>query len=590
LNERSLLISSLFVVLMSVAAVAQEGVPGIRQESPPYRGLDANLYMQTSAEYRAVCYQTFHIAQQRLNEVKAAASNDGGRLAVVMDLDETVIDNSGFQAWMLRTATAYDQPWFDRWEQAGGSETKLVPGAKDFITAAVALGFRVVHVSNRNERFREQTKAMLQRLGIPIAAEEDLKLSTTTSDKTARRQQIEETEKSSIVLLVGDNLRDFDERFRSAKLDATATPEQLDRAIEGRQAEVDKTRDQWGTRWIVLPNPAYGEWTKPLGRGVQDIERMQQAGRALEIAFWNVENLFDLVDDPNVEGDEEFTPNGPNRWTQERLDIKLTNLSRVIMSMNGGTGPVMLGLAEIENLAVLEMLRQRLAPLGRDYKIIHHDSPSARGIDCALFYDANVLQLEQSQFHVVAVGPTREIVEAKFSIGSRSLTVFVNHWPSRSHDEADRVVAAKTLRARVDELLGTDPFADFVMIGDFNDYPNDRSLKEVLAATGDLSALNAGSLYNSSAWMLGQPATGTYVYDNQWVVIDQVILSPGLLLPGGISWGLGSTKATILLDDQLYHGSGDMIPRPSRSYSKTTFHSTGYSDHLPVVSTLFVAP
>jgi Endonuclease/Exonuclease/phosphatase family len=80
------------------------------------------------------------------------------------------------------------------------------------------------------------------------------------------------------------------------------------------------------------------------------------------------------------------------------------------------------------------------------------------------------------------------------------------------------------------------------------------------------------------------------VYDNQWAVLDQVILSPGLLLPGGVSWGLGSTKTAILVDDQLYHGSGDMIPRPSRSYSRTSFHPEGYSDHLPIVTTLFVAP
>ena len=96
------------------------------------------------------------------------------------------------------------------------------------------------------------------------------------------------------------------------------------------------------------------------------------------IAFWNVENLFDNVDDPTVEGDEEFTPAGPNKWTEERLAIKLTNLAKVISKMNGGKGPDVLGLAEIENRKVIELLIAKLQPLGREYKIVHKDSPSGR--------------------------------------------------------------------------------------------------------------------------------------------------------------------------------------------------------------------
>jgi 5'-nucleotidase (lipoprotein e(P4) family) len=572
-----------------VSTSAQESLRQVKQESPPYRGLDANLYMQTSAEYRAICYQTFQLAELRLRQCLEHPVDDARTRAVVMDLDETVLDNSGFQSWMLRTGAAYDQIWFDRWERWGGKEVRLVPGAKEFIQAAEALGVRVVHVSNRNERFREQTKLVMSDLGIPIDNDADLKLSTTTSNKTSRRREIEEAEQCRIVLLIGDNLRDFDERFRTPSLDATSTATQLDQAITYRKNEVDQTRTQWGSRWIVLPNPAYGEWTKPLSRGLQDLQRMTSAPRSLGIAFWNVENLFDLADDPLVQGDEEFTPEGPNRWTQERLDIKLDNLARVILRMHGGAGPSVLGLAEVENLAVLEMLRKRLNSLGRDYKIAHHDSPSGRGIDCALFYDANELRLEQQRFHVVDAGLTREIVEATLSSGSHQVTFFVNHWPSRSHDEADRIIAAKTLRARVDQLLQNDPHADLVMMGDFNDHPDDPSLSNALGATGDIDAVGAGKLFNSSWWMHEDGLTGTYVYDDRWEVLDQIIFSPGLLMPGGISWGLGSTSTAILAEDQMYHSAGNGIPRPSRSYSGTTFHSNGYSDHLPVLSTLYAA-
>ena len=107
----------------------------------------------------------------------------------------------------------------------------------------------------------------------------------------------------------------------------------------------------------------------------------------LGVAFWNVENLFDTVDDPKTEGDEEFTPGEPKAWTKTRLELKLTNLARVIGDMNSGQGPDVLGLCEIENRAVLELLVKHLDKTGRKYEIVHEDSPSYRGIDCALLYD-----------------------------------------------------------------------------------------------------------------------------------------------------------------------------------------------------------
>ena len=111
-------------------ACAQTPPQTAELETPAYRGLDANLYMQTSAEYRAVCLQTFQWAMVRLKQALAAAPQDGRRPVVVMDLDETVIDNGGFQSWLLRTGRAYDQTLFDRWEMFGGDQVELIPGAK----------------------------------------------------------------------------------------------------------------------------------------------------------------------------------------------------------------------------------------------------------------------------------------------------------------------------------------------------------------------------------------------------------------------------------------------------------------------------
>ncbi len=556
-------------------------------ESPPYRGLDANLYMQTSAEYRAVCYQTFVLAELRLRQAITTSPKDSRKMVVVMDLDETVVDNGGFQTWMLRNGRAYDQSMFDRWEEFGGDQVSLIPGAKEFILTAESLGVTVVHISNRNDRFREQTKRTLTRLGIPIHHDRELKLSTATSDKTSRRREVEQEDKCRILLYVGDNLRDFDESFRSPQLTPDSTPADLAQAIAARKKRVDATKANWGNKWIVIPNPAYGEWLKPLARGLRDIGHLAHVGESLGFAFWNVENLFDTIDDPNVEGDEEFTPNGVYHWTPERLEIKLSNLARVVTCMDDGRGPAVLGLAEIENRRVVQLLVDKLKSLGRDYQIVHHDSPSGRGIDCALIYDAEEFELESQQFHLVDAEDTRDILEAKLSKNGSSLTVFVNHWPARSHDESFRMIAAKTLLARLRKILRDDPLADVLMMGDFNDHPNDKSLVDGLGAVADIKSLTNGKVFNTSFAAEPDSSTGTYVYNETWEILDQVLVSPGMLLPGGVSWGLGSTRPVVLADDQMFHPTGQGIAKPSRSYTRTTFHSNGYSDHMPIVTEIF---
>lgn len=244
-------------------------------DDPPNRGLDANLFMQTSAEYRACCLQAFNLATARLAEGVKNAGRDK-KPAVVIDLDETVFDNAGFQAMQLRSGLAYDQRLWTVWEQEGSDRIGLVPGAKPFLDEAARLGVAVVYLSNRNASCREQTRAAIERLGLPAAEEEDLKLAdrATGSNKASRRAEAEK--KYRVILHVGDNLRDFDERFRFPDL-TKATPEEREVAIRQRKAEVDATASEWGKKWVILPNPAYGEWTKPLGRGKADLDRLVPA-------------------------------------------------------------------------------------------------------------------------------------------------------------------------------------------------------------------------------------------------------------------------------------------------------------------------
>jgi endonuclease/exonuclease/phosphatase family metal-dependent hydrolase len=297
------------------------------------------------------------------------------------------------------------------------------------------------------------------------------------------------------------------------------------------------------------------------------------------IAGWNVENLFDLEDDPEVEYDEDFTPPGPKKWTKERLAIKLENLADAISKMNGGKGPDVLGLCEVENLKVVEMLRDKVAPLGRKYEIVHQDSPSDRGIDCALLYDASVFGLADAKFHFVDAENTRDIVEAKLHRDAGDLFVFVNHWPSRRNPEEQRLKAADVLRRRLDEILAADPKADIVLVGDFNDEPDNNSLKDRLRSAQTKEKLPDGAFFDTTAALV-TAKKGTYLYDNEWELIDHIIIAPGLLDDAGYRWKEGSSEQIIRPELMYQPPYPNAVARPSTSYTKNSFHKNGYSDHL----------
>jgi endonuclease/exonuclease/phosphatase family metal-dependent hydrolase len=309
----------------------------------------------------------------------------------------------------------------------------------------------------------------------------------------------------------------------------------------------------------------------------------------LYVASWNVENLFDLEDDPQVQFDEDFTPNSPKKWTKERLAIKLKNLSDAIGKMNDGKGPDVLGLCEVENRKVVEMLRNTLAPLGRKYEIVHKDSPSDRGIDCALLYDANVFSLADSRFHFVDADKTRDIVEAKLHRDGDDLYVFVNHWPSRRNPEEQRLKAADVLRKRVDEILAADPKADIILVGDFNDEPDNKSLRDNLRAAPNQGDLPAGAFFDTTAFLAAEKK-GSYLYENQWELIDHIIISPGLLDKAGLHWKKGSSQQIIRPQLMYQPPYPNAVARPSASYTKNDFHKNGYSDHLAVACILVDEP
>src|SRR5215207_4185269 len=145
------------------------------------------------------------------------------------------------------------------------------------------------------------------------------------------------------------------------------------------------------------------------------------------------------------------------------------------------------------------MLVEELKSLGRKYEIVHKDSPSERGIDCAIIYDSAVFTLVEPQFHYVDADNTRDIVEAKLKRNGNDLYVFMIHWPSRFHEESYRNKAADVLRKRVDGLLSADPKADIIMVGDFNDEPDDAAIKDHLRTAKTEDKLPPDSMLDTTA-------------------------------------------------------------------------------------------
>lgn len=225
--------------------------------------LDANLYMQTSAEYRAVCLQTYNWAGERLAQRLATRPVGAKRPAVVMDMDETVIDNAAFQSYLDKANLSYSDAEWERYERDFASEVRLIPGAKSFVDRARSMGVAVVFLSNRMAKYKQGAIKSLELNGIQVPEPDDtVLLKESTSDKTARRAKA--AEKFDVVMLVGDNLRDFSEEFVAPRLDYK---EAVNRAqgMNERWSKVEANAHRFGAEWIILPNTVYGEWQRVLG-------------------------------------------------------------------------------------------------------------------------------------------------------------------------------------------------------------------------------------------------------------------------------------------------------------------------------------
>ncbi len=311
------------------------------------------------------------------------------------------------------------------------------------------------------------------------------------------------------------------------------------------------------------------------------------------VMFYNVENLFDIYDDPKTD-DNEFLPSSEKQWNKTRYQEKLKKLAKVIRAVGGYKPPAIVGLAEVENKKVLRDLAEQNAIAQAKYDILHHHSTDPRGIDVAMLYNTELFNVLQNQsFHVEFPfdddTKTRDILYVKgVALGSDTIHVFVNHWKSRYGGRAEtekyRIYQAEILRSKVDSIFLHHSGAKILIMGDMNDEPQNRSLAEILRASNSKQAADKTVLYNLM-YDKDLQNQGTYRYKQNWNMLDNIIVSQALLhhntgLTTSYSGGQIFRKEWI-----LYHNKSNNYSAPNRTYGGNNYYG-GYSDHFPVFVTL----
>jgi predicted extracellular nuclease len=309
---------------------------------------------------------------------------------------------------------------------------------------------------------------------------------------------------------------------------------------------------------------------------------------SITVAFWNVENFFDTLN-TNGKYDEEFSPASKKHWNSDRYKTKVLHLAQVIGDMNNNRGPDILGMAETETKEVVtDLVQSSIKNL--KYNVERIQSPDERHISTALIYKSDKFKLLRSvgdSVHLENNHPTRLILHVSLLTNSNdTLHVFVNHWPSRlggeEASEINRIAAAKVLRADVDDLLRSNPLANIVIMGDFNDEPDNNSIKRDLKAEEFIcdSADFSYSLHNL-AWEKKRSGEGTLKYHDQWDLIDQIIVSSADVQSTHKSFHYICGSFTIFKPEYMVETTENFVGGPLPTYGGNKYLA-GYSDHFPV--------
>ena len=311
------------------------------------------------------------------------------------------------------------------------------------------------------------------------------------------------------------------------------------------------------------------------------------------IMFYNVENLFDTTDEP-LKLDDEFTPQGKKHWTRSRYLKKIKKLAQAVKVVGGEQLPLVIGLTEIENRNVLNDLTTKTLLVEGDYGIVHQDGPDPRGIDVALLYRRNKIQLLTADFYPVFFPKdttlrTRDVLYTKMLFQEDTLHFFVCHFPSmiggEKQSEWKRCGVASLVRSKVDSLFQKDPETKIVIMGDLNGKANTLAQKKILKTMDATEKWRTGELYNTGYYLLKKNTIGTYRYQGRWQTIDHIIVSSGLL---NGKTGCQTNRYMqicsenfLLEEEERYFGH-----KPCPTYRGPRYIG-GTSDRLPIYLTLY---
>lgn len=308
------------------------------------------------------------------------------------------------------------------------------------------------------------------------------------------------------------------------------------------------------------------------------------------VVFYNVGKLFDAVNDPGT-FDDDFLPEGKRQWTEEKYKKKITDIAKVISDINDNELPSIIGLVEVENQKVVEDIVASSKLRRGKYGIIIFDSKDEKGLETALLYKKDEIEIVDSKSIPVEFGfdikdVTRNILYVKCKIKNDNVYhLFVTQWPLRQPNEQDtelkRISAAVALRKEVDKILNFENNAHIIIMGDFNDEPTNKSAMQILNATNKRKNLNYRDLYNMMYDLHNIGNEGTAMSGSGWVMFDQIIVSPALFNK--------STGYYLTFDDgKVYKGEEVVITdpqtkltSPNRTYNGNQYLG-GVSSHLPV--------
>jgi predicted extracellular nuclease len=308
-----------------------------------------------------------------------------------------------------------------------------------------------------------------------------------------------------------------------------------------------------------------------------------QENKSIYIAFYNVENLFDTINDPFTK-DDDFTPSGKKNWTIERYNEKLEHVSSVLIGIGQNKLPDLVGFAEIENKQVLEDLILSNEKSKDKFKVVHEESPDARGIDVGLIYNKNAFTYLNHKKIPINTGSKYKVRDILYTKGilyhTDTVHIFVNHWKSRSggqeETEPERIICAQTLKKEVDSVLALNTNAKILIMGDLNDEPNNKSIFETLEAN---NSDDLNSLYNIM-YELSEKGKGTHSYRGKWNMLDNIIVSQHFLNDKNGFIVSGKT-GHIYSEDWITFTGKNGNKSPNRTYGGNNYYG-GYSDHYPV--------